>query len=85
MPTTSVQSTRVIISERLRSEITNYTHNFIINKIVDFHSKPVSLSKRMFCKMHSIPKSTLDYWLHKYSNGTLFSEKKAGYFRTQAF
>ena len=57
---------------------TNYTHNFIINKIVDFHSKPVSLSKRMFCKMHSIPKSTLDYWLHKYSNGTLFSEKKAG-------
>jgi transposase len=56
----------------------NYTHNFIINKIVDFHSKPVILSKRMFCKQHSIPKSTLDYWLHKYSNGTLFSEKKAG-------
>ena len=85
MPTTSALCAQVIISERLRSEITNYTHNFIINKIVDFHSKPVSLSKRMFCKMHSIPKSTLDYWLHKYSNGTLFSEKKAGYFRTQAF
>ena len=49
MPTTSAQIAQVIISERLRSEITNYTHNFIINKIVDFHSNPVSLSKRMFC------------------------------------
>ena len=37
-----------------------------------------SHSKRMFCKKHRIPKSTLDCWLHKYSNGPLFSEKTAG-------
>ena len=57
---------------------TNYTPNFIINKIVEFNSKPVCISKRMFCKQCNIPKSTLDYWLRKYSNGTLFTEKKAG-------
>lgn len=55
-----------------------YSKCFIVTIIVKYHNKSQNTSKRLFCKQNNLPKSTLDYWLFKYSNNTLFVKTNVG-------